>query len=139
MAISAKQREFVRMRANDCCEYCRIREEDRVLAFHIDHIIPLKHGGADDDDNFCLGCYKCNGYKGSNVAGLDPQTGDPTRLYNPRNQVWNVHFKVQSDGTIIGLTPEGRVTVAVMTMNEESRVHQRQLLAAIGLYPCKKN
>ncbi len=42
-------REFVRQRANGCCEYCRMpQEEYDVLPFQIDHIISLKHRGSSD-------------------------------------------------------------------------------------------
>jgi hypothetical protein len=34
---------LVRDRARNCCEYCRLRQEDeRYLRFHIEHIIARK-------------------------------------------------------------------------------------------------
>jgi hypothetical protein len=137
MTLTAQQRQLVSERAGNCCEYCRVGEDDRLSTFHVDHIIALKHDGTDATDNLCLACYKCNGYKGPNVAALDPQTGTATGLYHPRQQQWGRHFRLNQDGTIIGLTPEGRATVAVLRFNDEDRVQHRQVLIELGVYPCQ--
>ena len=71
MSISDAQRSRARERAGSCCEYCRLAQSGRLYRFHVDHIIATKHGGSDEDDNLCLACYKCNGYKGSNIAALE--------------------------------------------------------------------
>ena len=136
MSLTAEQKQFVRQRANFCCEYCRLGQDDRVFPFQIDHILSLKHGDSDDSDNLCLSCLKCNGYKGSNVAGLDPLNANPTRLFHPRQQVWTQHFQLNPDQTIHGITPEGRVTVYVLRMNDPERVQHRQTSAATYRYPC---
>lgn len=136
MSISHQLRQAVKARAGNCCEYCRQAENRITLPFHIDHIIPRKHGGTDDDDNLCLACYQCNGYKGYNVAALDPHTSEPTRLYNPRNHLWSDHFLLMGNYDIVGLTAEGRTTVAVLRLNDEGRIQQRQVLAELGVYPC---
>ena len=107
-----------------------------MVKFQIDHVIPQKHGGTDDDDNLCLACLECNSYKGPNVAALDPLTRDATRLYDPRNQSWKIHFIINSDATISGLTPEGRTTIFVLRINDEGRVKQRLALQKLGKYPC---
>ncbi len=138
MTIGSEQRRLVKERAGNCCEYCRVGEDDRLSAFHVDHVIALKHGGTDATDNLCLACYKCNGYKGPNVATLDPETGKAIRLYNPRQHQWNGHFRVNPNATITGLTPEGRATIAVLRINDERRVQHRQLLMALGVYPCQE-
>ncbi|MBC8099520.1 MAG: HNH endonuclease [Armatimonadetes bacterium] len=138
MTIGAAQRRLVRERAGACCEYCRLAEHDRLSSFHVDHIIPVKHGGTDHSANLCLACYKCNGYKGANVAGLDSETGAATKLYHPRLQHWDDHFEWKPDGMIIGLTPEGRTTSTVLRMNDTSRVQHREALLELGSYPCQK-
>jgi len=44
-------RRFVRVRAEERCEYCRLHESDLpLLSFHVDHILPKKHGGTDDPE-----------------------------------------------------------------------------------------
>jgi hypothetical protein len=138
MSISSEQRQHLRERAGNCCEYCRVPETGRLNRLHVDHIIAVKHGGTDEDDNLCLACYKCNGYKGSNVAALDPATGEATKLYHPRRQKWNDHFQVNSDATLTGLTPEGRATIAVLRINDKSRVRTRRVALMAGDYPCRR-
>ncbi len=136
MSITRAQRQIVRERAGGCCEYCRLPESGGTLSFHIDHIIPIKHGGEDHVDNLCFACYKCNGHKGYEIAGFDPADRALTRLYHPRDQHWDSHFTLLEDMEIAGLTPEGRTTVYVLQMNDSERVTNRQLLAELGDYPC---
>lgn len=136
MTVTKKQRKAIRNLAKDCCEYCRVAEGDRLSKFHVDHIIPKKHGGSDEDDNLCLACLKCNGFKGPNVAALDPETGDATKLYNPRRQSWDDHFSINEDATIRGLSPEGRATINVLRINDEARVRHRHMAKLTGDYPC---
>ncbi len=138
MTVSPQQRQHIRELAGDCCEYCRVAESDRLAKFQIDHVIPVKHGGSDDIDNLCLACLKCNGFKGPNVAALDPTTGEATKLYDPRKQTWIDHFQINSDATLSGVSPEGRATIAVLRINEESRVKHRQMLMILGEYPCEE-
>ena len=123
-------------RASGCCEYCLLASVSAVAPFHVDHIIPIKHGGSDEHANLCLACFKCNAHKSHDLTGFDPLTGAITRLYNPRTQLWTMHFEIQNDMRIVGLTAEGRTTVHVLQMNDEDRVENRQVLAEIGEYPC---
>ncbi len=136
MTISASQRRAVVQRASDCCEYCRLASANAVAPFHVDHVVPIKHGGSDETDNLCLACFKCNAHKSHDLSGFDPLTREITRLYNPRTQLWTTHFEIQDDMRITGLTAEGRTTVQVLQMNDEERVENRRVLAEIGEYPC---
>ena len=43
--ISDALRRLVIERAQHCCEYCLLSDEDSFLPFEIDHIIAEKHGG----------------------------------------------------------------------------------------------
>lgn len=54
--MDARLRQFVRQRANGCCEYCGMTQEREPLLFHIEHIVPRQHGGADNDENLALAC-----------------------------------------------------------------------------------
>lgn len=137
MTVTDRQKQRVRERAGQCCEYCRVAQSARLIRFQIDHIIAVKHGGQDDEENLCLACYECNGYKGSNVAGLDPDTGEAAKLFNPRQQAWEDHFRLNSDATITGLTPEGRTTLAVLRFNDDERIKQRLGEWVVGDYPCR--
>ena len=110
--ISTEVRQNVYQRANGCCEYCLSLEKDGFLPHQIDHILPKQHGGADDFENLALCCVICNRNKGPNMATLDPKTGELTRFFNPRRQLWHEHF-ILENGSIRGLTPEGRATIAI--------------------------
>lgn len=136
MVLSPSQKEAVRVRAGNCCEYCRLPESASFARFHIDHIKALKHGGTNDTDNLCLACPKCNAYKGTNVAALDPLTDDATKLYNPRVQQWSDHFQINADATLTGQTPKGRVTLDVLCINDKDRVKQRFTELTADDYPC---
>lgn len=138
MSITNEQRDLIHEQAGNCCEYCRVPQSDRLSKFQIDHIIPIKHGGSDDTENLSLACLKCNSFKGPNVAALDPETGDATKLYNPRRQEWKAHFQLNPDATLTGISPEGRATINVLRINEVSRVKQRRMAMLLGEYPCTK-
>jgi hypothetical protein len=121
-------RDLVRRRAGDRCEYCRLKQEHLPFStFHVEHIIPRKHGGNDDPSNLALACDRCNAHKGSNLTGIDPDTGAIVRLFNPRVQAWDNHF-VLSNVTIVGLTAIGRATVRVLNMNDARRIRLRAML-----------
>jgi len=118
-------RQLVRRRAAQRCEYCRLEQQQVPYAFfHIDHIVPRKHGGGDGPDNLALACYHCNLHKGPNLTGIDPDRGEITPLFNPRTEEWERHFALR--GTlVIGLTPIGRATVRVLAMNAPDRMQLR--------------
>lgn len=139
MSLTETQRRFVRERAGGCCEYCRLAAASGTVQFHVDHIVPLKHDGTDAADNLCFSCFNCNMYKSHDLTGFDPVTGQITRLFNPRQQVWEAHFEMQADLRIAGRTPEGRTTVRVLQINLIERVESRQALADLGEYPCQKD
>src|SRR6185503_9100889 len=109
--ISADLRRLVIKRANQCCEYCLVNQEDRSFPFEVDHIIAEKHLGTTSEDNLAWACYLCNGYKGSDLGSIDWNgTGKLTPLYNPRQEKWGDHFRVNYDnGEIETLSPQGRV------------------------------
>ena len=58
--MDGQLRQLVRTRAAYLSEYCRLSQEFSELRFHIEHIIPRQHGGADDADNLALACPECN-------------------------------------------------------------------------------
>lgn len=82
--IPAALRRLVFERAGGRCEYCLLHEDDVPFSHHLDHLIPLKHGGQTVSDNLALACLECNRYKGSDLAAIDPLTGQITSLFNPR-------------------------------------------------------
>ena len=138
MSLSDAKKRQVFERADGCCEYCRLSADEASVVFHVDHFIPLKHDGTDDDDNLCLACFDCNMYKSHDLTGFDPQTDEITPLFNPRLQNWTEHFALSDNMQIEGLTPQGRTTVRVLKMNLGERVEDRRALATLGVYPCDR-
>jgi len=127
-------RRLVFERAHFRCEYCRLQcDHQAAVAFHLEHIIARQHGGTDSPDNLALACHRCNLRKGPNLASLDPETGELTRLFHPRQDHWNGHFNFQN-GRIIGLTPVGRTTAALLQMNTPDRLELRSQLLSAGLW-----
>ena len=91
--MDARTREFVRRRAGNACEYCRIAQESTpLIPFHIEHIVPKQHGGTDDPEHLALACDRCNAYKGPNLTSVDPDTGAVVALFHPRHDLWSEHF-----------------------------------------------
>lgn len=126
------RRSLVRRRAGDRCESCHLRQEHAPFAaFQIEHVIPRKHHGSDDEDNLALACDRCNLHKGPNLSGIDPQTGTVVRLFNPRQDVWDTHFEFRG-AQIVGRTLEGRATADVCNMNAPRRVRLRKQLVVDG-------
>jgi hypothetical protein len=129
--MDAGTRRFVRERAQERCEYCRLHQRNSELLHHIEHVIAHQHGGSDDVDNLALACHRCNLHKGPNLTGVDPQTGDVEILFHPRRDQWSEHF-VFRGAYLEGLTPAGRVTVEVLALNDARRIELRQELLALG-------
>ena len=124
----------VRKRAKDRCEYCKLPAFISAFAFPLDHIIAQQHGGATTFENLALSCPHDNYHKGPNIAGLDPETGRLTRLFNPRRHRWSAHFAW--DGPrLVGKTAIGRTTISVLDMNHPDQVEIRRLLIEAGLFP----
>lgn len=121
-------------RAREQCEYCQ-KPDDQTLNLYrheVDHIIAEKHGGKTELANLAYACFQCNRHKGSDIASIDPQSGEVVQLFNPRTQSWEGHFRLNSDGTISPLTPEGRTTVTLLRFNDPLRVQIRADLIVVG-------
>lgn len=127
-------RQLIRQRASHCCEYCLLPEDADEWPFHVDHIVARVHGGSDDLSNLSWSCTQCNLHKASNFASIDPVTGERADLYNPRQDVWNDYFAVESDGRVVGRTPAGRATVRLLDMNGSPQLDLRRELIQQGDY-----
>ncbi len=130
--IPAELRRLVRQRARDCCEYCLIPESMTLATHEIDHVIAEKHGGPTEADNLALACALCNGFKGSDLASIDAETGAIVALFNPRRDRWKEHFRLEA-GRIEPLTAIGRATARLLQLNHPLRVEERVLLVAVGM------
>lgn len=127
----ALEAEVIR-RAAGRCEYCHFPEAAAELPFHVDHIIAEKHRGETNAGNLAWACFSCNMHKGPNIAGIDPVSGQLTRLFRPRTDSWAEHF--EWDGVWLrGRTQLGRTTVAVLDINHEDALAVRAALQTEGL------
>ena len=103
-----------------------------VHPFQLDHIRSQKHHGPTRLDNLALSCLPCNSYKGSDVAGYDPETQALVPLFNPRTQLWDDYF-FWDGPRLVGKTPIGRATMVLLKINASERVEHRRLLIQAGL------
>ncbi|MCA9139908.1 MAG: HNH endonuclease [Planctomycetales bacterium] len=126
-------RDFIRVRAGHRCEYCQVPEAYDRLPFQPDHIIAEKHGGPTTRENTAWSCFDCNIYKGPCIAGIDSESGEVTRLFHPRKDSWSDHFQ-WAGGSLIGKTPQGRATIAVLRVNLPRRVAFREQLRIEGVF-----
>jgi HNH endonuclease len=118
-------RQFVRQRAENRCEYCRLAQQHAPVAkFHVEHIRARQHRGDDTPENLCLACPRCNRFKGPNLTTYDPKTNEKVDVFNPRTDTWSEHFEFDSI-YIIGSTPMGRGTVELLQMNAGDRLDVR--------------
>jgi hypothetical protein len=104
------------------------------LPFQFDHIIAQVHDGADAHENRAWACVPCNLHKGTNLSGVDPRTGNVVRLFDPRRQNWQRHFR-WNGAVLEGKTQCGRATVRTLRINLPIRIAFRQSLIDIGEFP----
>jgi len=110
-----------------------VPESLTLVTHEVDHIIAAKHGGATLLDNLALCCTLCNKYKGTDLASIDPETGEMCRLFHPRRDQWRHHFQLHG-GLIVAITAVGRVTVRVPQLNRSERVQERDLMMRAGYF-----
>jgi hypothetical protein len=134
--LTQQQRNLIKQRANNCCEYCKSQAKFSPDSFSIEHIIPRSKGGTSDLDNLAVACQGCNNFKYSHTQAIDPITGELAQIYHPRQQDWQDHFTWSRDLTqMLGLTPIGRATIERLRLNREGVVNLRQALASIDQHP----
>lgn len=132
--ISSELRRAFAKRANFVCEYCLIAEEDSYFRHQIEHIISLKHAGSSESENLAFSCVHCNRNKGSDIASISATTQEIVRLFNPRTDRWQIHFRLE--GVIIKSNSEiADVTISILQMNSDDRIAERLILQRTGRYP----
>lgn len=118
------------------CAYCHSAEKLLGIPLEADHIIPETAGAKTDLSNLCLCCRSCNSYKWKRTHARDPQSGRRTRLFHPRQHVWEDNFAWSEDGVrIIGISAIGRATVDALKMNNELITKLRELWVVFGFHP----
>ena len=54
-------KQLEKLRENLTCEYCGISRNDSTdIRFQIDHIVPKRFGGTEDQENLAISCVTCN-------------------------------------------------------------------------------
>ena len=134
--FSQAERDFIALRAHNCCEYCLILHDYSPDSFEIEHIISLFEDGTNDSLNLAFSCGGCNNRKRDKIKAIDPETQIITSLFNPRTDKWHEHFRWADNFSIVeGITPQGRATVDFLKINRKGLVNLRKALFAYGVHP----
>ena len=131
-AVSPALRTLITDRAHGCCEYCLVPDRGTFFPHEPDHIVAEQHSGETTLENLALARMQCNRAKGTNIASVDPETGERVFLFHPRRNVWREHFRL--DGArIVGLTAMGRATARLLKFDDGERVELRGALQKGGV------
>ena len=76
----------------------------------------------------------CSLRKGARETAMDPLTGNPAAIFNPRTADWSAHFRCD-EGRIVGLTAIGRATVSALHFNRPLALAIRQEETPRGRFP----
>ena len=134
MAVSASLRRRVTDRAGNRCEYCGLSHLGQAATFHLDHVVPVVAGGATALANLALACIHCSLRKGARQTARDPATGLVVRLFHPRDEQWNHHFRwVGSE--VVGITATGRATIDALALNSPEHQIIRSFETMLGRHP----
>ncbi len=75
-------------------------------------------------------------HKATKTEAIDPVTEQVVTLFNPRQMDWADHFTWSDDTTqMLGTTPTGRATVALLQTNQENMLNLRWVLRQQGFHP----
>lgn len=129
--MDALLRAFLVDKSAGQCEYCQLPQKFFTELFQIEHIVSRQHRGASIESNLAVACARCTLHKGPNIAGIDPQSEELVRLFNPRIDTWSDHFQHDSNGEISGKSAIGRATIYVLDMNAPRRVELRIAISAL--------
>jgi len=121
----------IRVRANDQCEYCLLPQKWQEATFHIDHVKPRSRKGQTTLDNLALARVTCSLRKSAKAESRDPKSGQKVRLFNPRKDKWDNHFRLTTSFRIYGRTSRGRATVRTLGMNRPAIIAIRSELSKL--------
>lgn len=132
--VPGRLRRRVVERAAGRCEYCQLAQAGQEATFHIDHVVPQSKGGATTLVNLALACVSCSLLKGARSKYRDPESGEVTELFSPRDHRWEEHF--DWIGVVVqGRSAIGRATVAALQLNRSRIVEIREEEASLGRHP----
>ena len=129
-------RDVVAARAHHRCEYCLAPEAIFNSPLEVEHVLPRERGGLDEESNLALACRSCNASKYVAISARDPVTGLMVRLFNPRADAWDDHFRLNAiTADIVGQTDIGRATIARLRMNHPRQGQARRLWILLFAFP----
>ena len=82
-------------------------------------------------ERLALACPECNYQRGTNLTGVDPDTGKVTRLFHPRRHRWQDHY-ARDGARLVEKISEGHTIVWLLKRNAGERLRWRQLLLRLG-------
>lgn len=132
--VPAALKAEVERRAGSRCEYCRLSQAGQEARFHVDHILPMKLGGATTLENLWLACVSCSLRKGAKTHAVDPESQTNAPIFHPRLDKWASNF-FWEEYDLLGQTPTGRATVAILKLNRTLMVEIRREEAWRGRHP----
>lgn len=132
--IPESLRKIVIRRAHHRCEYCCISAEDAFFPFHIDHILSIKHGGETIAANLAYACQICNWNKGSDIATFLDNLRNPIRFFNPRIDIWDDHFEIDTTGFISEKTRIGAATLKIFDLNQPDSIIERREMIRLNIF-----
>jgi hypothetical protein len=71
--------------------------------------------------------YPLNRFKGPNIAGINPDSGEIVRLFNPRRDIWTEHF-IWDGPRLKARSSTGQATIALLRINDPEVVAVRKAL-----------
>ncbi len=132
--VSLRSRRLVAEPAYHVCEYCLIHEDDAFWGCQVDHVISRRHGGGSEGDNLAWACGLCNNNKGTDLGTRVGKPSRLVRLFHPRKDRWTVCFRLEGV-RIESSNSIGAATEKLLKLNEENRLHERDVLAQSGRFP----
>ena len=100
----------------------------------VDHVISRQHGVVTEASNLALSCARCNRAKGTDIGSIIAETGQFSRLFNPRTDRCGNHFALEGR-RLAGKTAMGRVTITLLRLNDDEQVVEREWMQSLGEYP----
>ena len=134
MGLPDSLRRRVVVRAGNRCEYCGLSQLGQAATFHVDHVVPVVAGGPTAPANLALACVHCSLRKGARQMARDPKTGRSIRMFDPREQAWNLHFRWVGC-EMAGITTTGRATIDALALNSPEHQIIRSFESVLGRHP----
>jgi len=131
--IPVRTKRLVAQRAGHACEYCHIPQKASFFTFQIEHIISRKHKGTNESENLAFSCAICNRNKGTDLGALAGEPPQLIRFFNPRTDIWDDHFELESSGAIAPLSIIGEATLQTLDMNHPEQIISRKKLIDAGI------